>query len=138
MQPFMVNIKLSARTLTGALNSQNRGAADWGWQGLIAYGCHSLVLVIDSKTAQTLQVLERHKANVVKVKWAKENYHHNIGSPYSLRLASADATGKIIVWDVATGAARCEIQEHTKPIQGSAIILGSSRKREVKQSFSAE
>ncbi|XP_048362514.1 WD repeat-containing protein 11 [Sphaerodactylus townsendi] len=117
MQPFMVNIKLSARTLTGALNSQNRGAADWGWQGLIAYGCHSLVLVIDSKTAQTLQVLERHKANVVKVKWAKENYHHNIGSPYSLRLASADATGKIIVWDVATGAARCEIQEHTKPIQ---------------------
>ncbi|XP_015281538.1 PREDICTED: WD repeat-containing protein 11-like, partial [Gekko japonicus] len=117
MQPYMVNIKLSARTLTGALSPQNRGAADWGWQGLIAYGCHSLVLVIDSKTAQTLQVLERHKSNVVKVKWAKENYHHNIGSPYSLRLASADATGKIIVWDVATGAARCEIQEHTKPIQ---------------------
>lgn len=53
-----------------------------------------------------------------QVKWAKENYHHNIGSPYSLRLASADATGKIIVWDVATGAARCEIQEHSKPIQG--------------------
>lgn len=54
-----------------------------------------------------------------QVKWAKENYHHNIGSPYSLRLASADATGKIIVWDVATGAARCEIQEHSKPIQGN-------------------
>lgn len=42
-----------------------------GWQGLIAYGCHSLVLVIDSKTAQTLQVLERHKANVVKVIFKK-------------------------------------------------------------------
>lgn len=54
----------------------------------------------------------------LQVKWAKENYHHNIGSPYSLRLASADATGKIIVWDVATGTARCEIQEHSKPIQG--------------------
>lgn len=54
-----------------------------------------------------------------QVKWAKENYHHNIGSPYSLRLASADATGKIIVWDVATGTARCEIQEHSKPIQGN-------------------
>ncbi|KAG8135545.1 hypothetical protein E2320_008554, partial [Naja naja] len=117
MQPYMVNIKLSARTLTGALNPQNRGAADWGWQGLIAYGCHSLILVIDSKTAQTLQVLEKHKAAVVKVKWAKENYHHNIGSPYALRLATADASGKIIVWDVATGTARCEIQEHTKPIQ---------------------
>lgn len=59
----------------------------------------------------------------LQVKWAKENYHHNIGSPYSLRLASADSTGKIIVWDVATGAARCEIQEHTKPIQGKAYFI---------------
>uniref|UniRef100_A0A7N4NL35 WD repeat-containing protein 11 n=1 Tax=Sarcophilus harrisii TaxID=9305 RepID=A0A7N4NL35_SARHA len=117
MLPYTVNVKLSARTLTGALNAHNKAAVDWGWQGLIAYGCHSLVLVIDSNTAQTLQVLERHKANVVKVKWAKENYHHNIGSPYSLRLASADINGKIIVWDVATGVARCEIQEHNKPIQ---------------------
>ncbi|XP_078500058.1 WD repeat-containing protein 11 isoform X1 [Lissotriton helveticus] len=115
--PYAVNVKLSARTLSGALSQQNRGAADWGWQGLVAYGCHSLVLVVDSKSAQTLQVLERHKANVVKVKWARENYHHNLGSPYSLRLASADASGKIIVWDVVTGTARCEIQEHSKPIQ---------------------
>nr|XP_060624527.1 WD repeat-containing protein 11 isoform X2 [Anolis sagrei ordinatus] len=131
MQPFMVNIKLSARTLTGALNPQNKGAADWGWQGLIAYGCHSLILVIDPKTAQTLQVLERHKANVVKVKWAKENYHHNIGSPYSLRLASADVTGKIIVWDVATGAARCEIQEHTKPIQDMQWLWSQDASRDL-------
>uniref|UniRef100_A0A8D0BDJ2 WD repeat domain 11 n=1 Tax=Salvator merianae TaxID=96440 RepID=A0A8D0BDJ2_SALMN len=131
MQPYMVNIKLSARTLTGALNAQNRGAADWGWQGLIAYGCHSVVLVIDSKTAQTLQVLERHKSNVVKVKWAKENYHHNIGSPYSLRLASADATGKIIVWDVATGSARCEIQEHAKPIQDMQWLWSQDASRDL-------
>ncbi|XP_061491804.1 WD repeat-containing protein 11 isoform X2 [Rhineura floridana] len=102
-----------------------------GWQGLIAYGCHSLVLIIDSKTAQTLQVLERHKANVVKVKWAKENYHHNIGSPYSLRLASADATGKIIVWDVATGTARCEIQEHTKPIQDMQWLWSQDASRDL-------
>lgn len=59
----------------------------------------------------------------LKVKWAKENYHHNIGSPYALRLATADASGKIIVWDVATGTARCEIQEHTKPIQGKEIFI---------------
>uniref|UniRef100_A0A803VZ94 Uncharacterized protein n=1 Tax=Ficedula albicollis TaxID=59894 RepID=A0A803VZ94_FICAL len=40
-----------------------------GWQGLIAYGCHSLVLVVDANSAQTLQVLERHKASVVKVRY---------------------------------------------------------------------
>lgn len=38
-----------------------------GWQGLIAQGCHSSILIIDPKTAQTIQVLEKHKANVVKV-----------------------------------------------------------------------
>ncbi|XP_041317067.1 WD repeat-containing protein 11 [Pyrgilauda ruficollis] len=131
MQRFTVNIKLPARTLTGALSAPNRGAADWGWQGLIAYGCHSLVLVVDANSAQTLQVLERHKASVVKVKWAKENYHHNIGSPYSLRLASADATGKIIVWDVATGTARCEIQEHSKPIQDMQWLWNQDASRDL-------
>ncbi|XP_009324305.1 PREDICTED: WD repeat-containing protein 11 [Pygoscelis adeliae] len=102
-----------------------------GWQGLIAYGCHSLVLIVDANTAQTLQVLERHKASVVKVKWAKENYHHNIGSPYSLRLASADVTGKIIVWDVATGTARCEIQEHAKPIQDMQWLWNQDASRDL-------
>nr|XP_033797128.1 WD repeat-containing protein 11 isoform X1 [Geotrypetes seraphini] len=131
MLPYAVNIKLSARTLTGALNAHNRGSLDWGWQGLIAYGCHSLVLVVDSNTAQTLQVLERHKANVVKVKWARENYHHNVGSPYSLRLASADGSGKIIVWDVATGTARCEIQEHSKPIQDMQWLLNQDASRDL-------
>ena len=38
-----------------------------GWQGLIAQGCHSSILIVDPKTSQTIQVLERHKANVVKV-----------------------------------------------------------------------
>uniref|UniRef100_A0A672NMK7 WD repeat-containing protein 11 n=1 Tax=Sinocyclocheilus grahami TaxID=75366 RepID=A0A672NMK7_SINGR len=117
MIPYTVNIKLAARTLTGTLNLQNKTAVDWGWQGLIAQGCHSSILIIDPKTAQTIQVLERHKASVVKVKWSRENYHHSLSSPYSLRLASADAAGKIIVWDVVSGMAHCEIQEHTKPIQ---------------------
>uniref|UniRef100_A0A3B3CGA0 WD repeat-containing protein 11 n=1 Tax=Oryzias melastigma TaxID=30732 RepID=A0A3B3CGA0_ORYME len=117
MIPYTVNIKLAARTLTGTLNLQNKSAVDWGWQGLIAQGCHSSILIIDPKTAQTIQVLERHKANVVKVKWSRENYYHNLSSPYCLRLASGDASGKIIVWDVVSGTAHCEIQEHSKPIQ---------------------
>uniref|UniRef100_A0A3Q2XFW3 WD repeat-containing protein 11 n=1 Tax=Hippocampus comes TaxID=109280 RepID=A0A3Q2XFW3_HIPCM len=117
MIPYTVNIKLAARTLTGTLNLQNKTAVDWGWQGLIAQGCHSSILIIDPKTSQTIQVLERHKANVVKVKWSRENYYHNLSSPYCLRLASGDASGKIIVWDVVSGTAHCEIQEHSKPIQ---------------------
>ncbi|MBN3298986.1 WDR11 protein, partial [Amia calva] len=102
-----------------------------GWQGLIAQGCHSVVLIIDPKTAQTIQVLERHKANVVKVKWARENYHHSLGSPYSLRLASADMSGKIIVWDVGSGTARCEIQEHSKPIQDMEWLWNQDASRDL-------
>ncbi|KAM8924117.1 WD repeat-containing protein 11 [Pelodytes ibericus] len=131
MIPFTVNIKLSTRTLTGALNLQNKGALDWGCQGLIAYGCHSLVLVVDPSSAQTLQVLEKHKANVVKVKWARENYHHNTGSPYALRLASADASGKIVVWDVMSGTTRCEIQEHSKPIHDMQWLWSQDASRDL-------
>lgn len=60
--------------------------------------------------------------SLLQVKWCRENYHHSLGSPYSLRLASADAAGRIIVWDVVSGTPHCEIQEHSKPIQGE--ILG--------------
>ncbi|XP_056147631.1 WD repeat-containing protein 11 [Lampris incognitus] len=131
MNPFTVNIKLAARTLTGTLNLQNKPAADWGWQGLIAQGCHSSILIIDPKTAQTIQVLERHKAIVVKVKWSRENYHHSLSSPYSLRLASGDASGKIIVWDVVSGTAHCEIQEHSKPIQDLEWLWNQDASRDL-------
>ncbi|KAG7512542.1 transmembrane protein 150A-like [Solea senegalensis] len=77
MIPYTVNIKLAARTLTGTLNLQNKTAVDWGWQGLIAQGCHSSILIIDPKTAQTIQVLERHKANVVKVKFKHMSYTYS-------------------------------------------------------------
>ncbi|XP_069609757.1 WD repeat-containing protein 11 isoform X3 [Ranitomeya imitator] len=131
MIPFTVNIKLSTRTLSGALTLHNKGALDWGCQGLIAYGCHSLVLVVDPSTAQTLQVLEKHKSDIVRVKWARENYHHNLGSPYALRLASADASGKIVVWDVTTGTTRCEIQEHSKPIHDMQWLWSQDASRDL-------
>lgn len=57
------------------------------------------------------------------MKWSKENYYHNLSSPYCLRLASGDASGKIIVWDVVSGTAHCEIQEHSKPIQGKGSFI---------------
>uniref|UniRef100_A0A8C5FWZ5 WD repeat-containing protein 11 n=1 Tax=Gadus morhua TaxID=8049 RepID=A0A8C5FWZ5_GADMO len=131
MIPYTVNIKLAARTLTGTLNLQNKPAVDWGWQGLIAQGCHSSILIIDPKTTQTIQVLERHKATVVKVKWSRENYHHSLSSPYSLRLASGDASGKIIVWDVVSGTAHCEIQEHSKPIQDLEWLWNQDASRDL-------
>lgn len=61
------------------------------------------------------------------MKWSRENYYHNLSSPYCLRLASGDASGKIIVWDVVSGTAHCEIQEHSKPIQGKRSCKKAER-----------
>ncbi|NXQ90357.1 WDR11 protein, partial [Nyctibius grandis] len=119
--------------LTGTLSTPNRGAADWGWQGLIAYGCHSLVLIVDANTAQTLQVLERHKAGVVKVRCSCFKVYYLDSAVYIIFLnhSSADVTGKIIVWDVATGTARCEIQEHAKPIQDMQWLWNQDASRDL-------
>jgi WD40 repeat protein len=50
------------------------------------------------------------------VKWCRENYHHDLGCPYSLRLASADASGRIIVWDVSQGISLSDFADGSKPV----------------------
>ncbi|NXT12067.1 WDR11 protein, partial [Prunella fulvescens] len=103
-----------------------------GWQGLIAYGCHSLVLVVDANSAQTLQVLERHKASVVKVRCSCAGYLYFPLKVLDLKLQSLTlGEWKIIVWDVATGAARCEIQEHSKPIQDMQWLWNQDASRDL-------
>jgi len=73
-----------------------------------------------------------------QVRWSRENYYHNVSSPYCLRLASGDASGKIIVWDVVSGTAHCEIQEHSKPIQGErALTQHAVRRRSPRRSPSS-
>lgn len=40
---------------------------------------------------------------IFQVKWAHENYYHDLNHPYVLKLASADNSGLIVVWDVRDG-----------------------------------
>ncbi|GAB1607865.1 WD repeat-containing protein 11-like isoform X2 [Argonauta hians] len=108
---------VSPKVLTGVLHTQNKNACDWGWQGFLAHACHSFITIIDPRTVQVFQVLEKHKSNVVKVKWARQNYHHDTASPYSLRLASADTSGTIMLWDVVTGEVKSEFSDGNKVIQ---------------------
>lgn len=109
-------MKIMPKTIVGQLHALNKGACDWGWQGLVAYGCQNCVVVVDPVTVQVAQVLDRHRGYVVKVKWARENYRHDLASPYSLRLASADYNGKILIWDVASGVVGAECFEGSKPV----------------------
>ncbi|KAL5471412.1 hypothetical protein EMCRGX_G029528 [Ephydatia muelleri] len=99
----MSDMKVSPQVIPGIVHSQNNGAFEWGWQGLVAYGCHSSVVVVDPKSVQALQVLSQHKSNVVKVRWYPECHHHSIAQPYTLRLASVDASSYCVIWDVGQG-----------------------------------
>ncbi|XP_071948596.1 WD repeat-containing protein 11-like [Antedon mediterranea] len=104
------------KTIGGILHNLNKNASDWGWPSLLAYGCQTSVVVVDTKTVQIIQTLEKHKSHVTRVKWARENYHHTIEAPYTLRLASADNSGHIIVWDVSEACERSSFSEGNKPV----------------------
>ena len=58
-----------------------------------------------------------------QVKWSRENYHHDLATPYTLRLASADHNGRIIVWDVAQASIRAEFSDGSKPVAGMFIVF---------------
>uniref|UniRef100_A0A2C9KHQ4 Uncharacterized protein n=1 Tax=Biomphalaria glabrata TaxID=6526 RepID=A0A2C9KHQ4_BIOGL len=111
-------MKLHPKIITGTLHAHNKEASDWGWQGYLAYGCQNLVTVVDPRTVQVIQVLDKHKGVVTQVKWAHEQYHHDLNSPYTLRLASSDTLGHIIVWDVGMGVVRSSFEDGNKPILG--------------------
>ncbi|KAK3729030.1 hypothetical protein RRG08_005403 [Elysia crispata] len=111
-------MKLYPKIITGALHAQNKDACHWGWQGFLAYGCQNLVTVIEPKSVQVIQVLDKHKGVVTQVKWSHEQYHHDLNSPYTLRLASSDSHGQIIVWDVGLGVPRSEFSDGNKGLLG--------------------
>ncbi|ESP00415.1 hypothetical protein LOTGIDRAFT_140712, partial [Lottia gigantea] len=124
-------MKLFPKTVTGPLHAQNKNACDWGWQGLLAFGCQNYVNIVDPKTLQVIQVLQKHKSNVVKVKWGRENYHHDVNSPYTLRLATADTNGIIVVWDVAQGHVKSEFSENHKPVQDIEWLTNQDASRDL-------
>ncbi|XP_066990609.1 WD repeat-containing protein 11-like isoform X1 [Macrobrachium rosenbergii] len=105
------------RTIPGPVSPQNKGAIDWGWQGFLAYGAQSTVVVVDPVTLQCAQTLSKHRTHVVKVRWRKTRHYHQLSAPYSLTLASADSNGTIIVWDVTRGEVTATLQDGSKPIQ---------------------
>ena len=64
-------MKIMPKTLHGVLNALNKNCCDWGWQGLVAYGCQSVVVIVDPHTVQVVQVLECHAGYIVKVSYVK-------------------------------------------------------------------
>ena len=51
------------------LNCDGAGALDWGWNGLVVYGCQAVVVLADPDSLQVLQTFHLHTAPVVCVRW---------------------------------------------------------------------
>lgn len=117
--------KISARLIPGTLTTHNKGAIDWGWQSFLAYGCNNHVIIVNTKHVKVYQTLEKHKTDIVKVKWGRENYYHDLSTPYTLRLASADLSGNVVVWDVPQASSTCILNEGSKPIAEMEWITGT-------------
>ncbi|KAL3183205.1 hypothetical protein MRX96_006964 [Rhipicephalus microplus] len=113
--------KISSRILPGALAPANKDAVDWNFESLLAYGCHKHVVVIDTKYAQVFQTLTEHQHNVTKVSWSRNLHYHDLVNPYHLKLASADTSGTVLVWDVTQATVRSTLTEPDRTILGKYL-----------------
>ncbi|CAH8557821.1 unnamed protein product [Schistosoma intercalatum] len=99
------------RVLSVGVSAEASIAVDYGWKGLIALGSFTNILIVDPCFSKSLQSLQGHRANIVNVLWAPENYYHDDKNPFQLKLASVDASGVIIIWDATTSSATSEFRE---------------------------
>uniref|UniRef100_A0A5K3EHR6 WD_REPEATS_REGION domain-containing protein n=2 Tax=Mesocestoides corti TaxID=53468 RepID=A0A5K3EHR6_MESCO len=90
---------------------ESKGAIASGWQHLVAYAIGSCISLVESKSIRIIQTLNLHTAPVIQLAWAPENYYHDSKNPYNHRLASADTSGRIIIWNVVTASPLSEASE---------------------------
>uniref|UniRef100_A0A183BQA3 WD_REPEATS_REGION domain-containing protein n=1 Tax=Globodera pallida TaxID=36090 RepID=A0A183BQA3_GLOPA len=93
-------------TLTGSLHPSNRGAFAWSENGLIAFGCHSVLAFFDVRRLEIFQTLDLHNTAINMPSSADLILQKRGGSPDKfgeLLCASSDIGGNIVVCDVLEG-----------------------------------
>ncbi|VDK74570.1 unnamed protein product [Litomosoides sigmodontis] len=103
-------------TLPGSLHPGNKDALSWNEKGLLVYGAHCTVVVIDVVRNKIIQTLERHTSAITYICCSSEE---EIGSSAEVRLrcASADVGGAVVVWDIIEG-----IELSSFSIPNSAVL----------------
>jgi len=107
------------RTIPGICHPLNQGTLKWGQDGLLAYGSHNMVVVVDPATVQVVQCLNKHRTNVVVVDWA-------VTDTDRLQLASGDAGGHIVSWDLLTGEHLRQVHDGNLPVHHLRWVSASS------------
>lgn len=106
---------VQVRSIHGQLAAGNQDSLAWSWNGLIAFGCQTQVVVAETKEPHlnVVQTLNKHKYLISTVKWPRDA---------SLRLASADIKGNIIVWDVIEGSVLTMVSGDSKELKSIVSI----------------
>jgi len=107
------------RTIPGTCHPLNQGTLTWGQDGLLAYGSHNMVVVVDPATVQVVQCLNKHRANVVVVDWVTSDTDR-------LKLASGDAAGQIVSWDLHAGEHLRQVHDGNLPVHQLRWVSSTS------------
>lgn len=94
-------------TVPGCLHPSNgRNAIDWNDGGLIAYGSHNLIFVVDVMQYKRIQSIEHHQSAINIIRWSPARSPFADLSPSSLQpiIASSDISGHIIISNSVTAA----------------------------------
>ena len=120
IQPNIAQINL--RTISSSCHSSlNKHALDYSRNGLLAYASHGVINVLDPKALKIVQTLDReHKASVTRLKWSKAWSKRHVS--HEMMLASADASGRILIWNVKSGEVKTQLSEQSKLIQAMAWL----------------
>ena len=87
---------------------------DWSRNGLLAYASHGVIVIVDCSTLTQIQTLDRdHKTSVTRLKWSKAWSKRHVA--HEMMLASADASGRILIWNVKSGEVKTQLTEGTVP-----------------------
>ncbi|KAL3121665.1 hypothetical protein niasHT_006171 [Heterodera trifolii] len=78
-------------TLTGSLHPSNRGAFAWSENGIIAFGCHSVLAFFDVRRLEVFQTVDLHSTSINLICWKPSS------NELLLRCASSDIGGNIVV-----------------------------------------
>ena len=88
---------------------------DWSRNGLLAYASHGVIVIVDCKKLEQIQTLDRdHKTSVTRLKWSKAWSKRHVA--HEMMLASADASGRILIWNVKSGEVKTQLSEGSRPI----------------------
>lgn len=54
----------------------------------------------------------------MQVSWSRNLHYHDLVNPYHLKLASADTSGAVLVWDVSLATVRSTLTEPDRTLLG--------------------